>query len=58
MSSRAGEIPKKSGPPPKALLMGPENVPKKFGPPISSLAPPKIGVFKNARFIYLKLSAL
>ena len=53
---RAGEIPKKISPPPKAHLMGPKNVPKKFGSSISSLAPPKICVFKNARFI--KQSAL
>ena len=53
---RAGEIHKKSFYPPKAHLMGPKNVPKKFGRPISSLAPPEIGLFKNARFI--KQSAL
>ena len=56
MGNRAGEIPKKSVSPPSAHLMGPKNVPKKFGRPISSLAPPEIGVFKNARFI--KQSAL
>ena len=51
MTIRAGEIPQKISPPPRAHLMGPKNVPKKFGSSISSLAPPKICVFKNARFL-------